>query len=154
MDVEALLVELLPLEVVVGLGVYHPVFVVSVVSSGSLGLPPDSTVHLLRRLCQGILVLFRPSLLRFRSYFTTISFTSNHIRYSRCRQPENGNRIAPPVRPPTHRGHKLLRQSVANKQALPCWPKAPPFLLQVSGHVFLTVQTLLHTQESCRILDG
>ena len=62
--------------------------------------------------------------------------------------------IALPVRPPTLRGHKLLRQSVANKQALPCWPTAPSFLLQVSGHVSLTVQTLLHRHESCRILDG
>ena len=48
------------------------------------------------------------------------------------------------ARPPCIRGSiKLSRQSVANKQALPCWPTAPSFPLQVSGHVSLTVQSLL-----------
>ena len=51
MVVEVLLVELLLLEVVVGLGVHRSALVVSVVSFGALELHPYSTARLLRCFC-------------------------------------------------------------------------------------------------------
>ena len=81
------------------------------------------------------------------SYFTTISVPSNHYRDLvpvLSARKWHGIALSLSARPPCIMGSiKLLRQSVANKQALPCWPTAPSFPLQVSGHVSLTVQSLL-----------
>ena len=81
------------------------------------------------------------------SYFTTISVPSNHYRDLvpvLSARKWHGIALSLSARPPCIMGSiKLSRQSVANKQALPCWPTAPSFPLQVSGHDSLTVQSLL-----------
>ena len=55
---------------------------------------------------------------------------------SHCSQP-----VSP--RPPYLGGYQAVASVRRYKQALPCWPSAPSFLLQVSGHDSLTVQSLL-----------
>ena len=126
--------------------VHHPDF--------GLFLPPRFATCWLRwlRLQLRHLEVFRLTCLMLLclflcSYSTTISVSSNHYRdLVPVLSAQKWHRIALSlsIHPPCIRGSiKLPHQFVANKQALSCWPTAPSFPLQVSGHVSLTVQSLL-----------